>query len=69
MSRVFTFLAYNYAEVYKEPSEGESWIGFALNYNAHPTTRFCAFDFLGNIVDDYFNETYLWALINQIETS
>jgi hypothetical protein len=51
LSRVFTFLAYNYSEIFKDPKEGQSWISFSISYKVHPTTNYCAFDFLGNIVD------------------
>jgi hypothetical protein len=69
ISRVFTFLGYNYSEIYNNPSDGESWIGFALTYQVHPTTAYCGFDFLSNIVDDHFSEAFLEALISQIVTS
>ena len=59
MSRIFTFLAYNYSEIYEIQSEGEGWLALAINYNAHPTTSFCAFDFFSNIVEDYFNPSLL----------
>jgi len=54
-SRVFTFLAYNYCELYKNLSEGEHGLRYAINYSAHPTACYCAFDFFSNIVEDYFN--------------
>jgi hypothetical protein len=55
LSRVFTFLAYNYGEIFKNPVEGEQWIGLAANYRTHPTTSYTAYDFLSNLVEDYFN--------------
>jgi len=55
LSRVFTFLAYNYNEIYPVPAEGENWINMAVNSRVHPTTNYCAFDFLSNLVEDYFN--------------
>ena len=54
-SRIFTFLAYNYNEIYSDPKDGEAWISFALAYRAHPTTAYLAYHFLSNTVEDYFN--------------
>lgn len=68
LARVFIFLAYNYAEVYKNPSEGESWLRFVLTYSAHPTAAYCAFDFLGNIVEDYFSESLMDKLTDHISS-
>ena len=56
MSRIFTFLAYNYEEIFKRLEEGEIWLELAISYSAHPTTSYCAFDFFSNIVEDYFSE-------------
>jgi len=55
LARVFTFLAYNYFEIFKEPALGEGWLNLAITYKAHPTTRYCAFDCFSNIIEDYFN--------------
>lgn len=38
----------------------------ALIYKAHPTTRYCAFDFMSNLVEDYFSEKFLEGITNQI---
>ena len=55
ISRIFTFLGYNYGEIFEDEASGEGWLQFAITYNAHPTTSFCAFDFFSNIVEDYFS--------------
>lgn len=68
LARIFIFLAYNYTEVYPNPSEGEQWLRFVLTYSAHPTAAYCAFDFLGNIVEDYFSENLIDRLTDHIST-
>lgn len=66
ISRIFTFLAYNYGELFKNPRDGENWIAFAINYQAHPTARYLAYDFLSNLVEDYFNEIFLNTITDEI---
>lgn len=58
LSKVFFFLAYNYGEIFKNPLDGSYWVDYALKYQAHPTTKYMALDFISNIVDEYFTETF-----------
>ena len=66
MSRIFIFLGYNYSDIFQKLEEGKKWLDCAVNYQAHPTTLYCAFDFLSNICEDYFNEELLDKLTDHI---
>jgi len=51
LARIFTFLAYNYTEIYPNPMQGEGWVKWALNSDSQRTVILCALDFISNIVN------------------
>lgn len=56
---MFLFLAYNFEELFKNPADGKVWIEYALRGKMHETTKIAALDFLLNVVDLYFSESFL----------
>jgi hypothetical protein len=53
--------------VFGEATEGQGWLSLAINYQGHPTTRYCALDCFSNIVEDYFNELFFPRVCEEIE--
>ena len=44
------------------------WIIFAINYQGHPTTRYCALDFLCDIFTLYFDQSLLIEIGEMLQT-
>jgi hypothetical protein len=59
LTRIFLFLSYNFNEVFKNPLEGKDLVEFAMRADLDYPTKKAAFDFLHNVVDDYFEEEFI----------